>query len=792
MKVSDLKLRLLNRLRAAGKPAIAAGIDLGTTKSCLAYAQYDPQKDTLECACVPFERFDGTRSVAFPSAVAQRGDERLFGAEALALRRTRGILPERNLFLETKNLIGLRYTFKNAPEGLRNPAEVAATLMGHMRKTARGRVPRPVLAPIVVTVPASFHAAQREATVCAAEKAFECSREARAVRLLDEPYAAFADLKYRDPGNASPLLREGANVLVFDFGGGTCDVAIFRIDSRNGGTLGARLLATSRYHRLGGGDIDRAIVHDVLIPQLLAQHGIKAWEVDWATRSRELERQLLDVAEQLKVALNLRLEEYRTAGVEAPKDLACTAVDMQVECEGKPVAFARPSLDVAAFEKLLVPFLDPEPIPEAGDEYVLRNSVFAPILQALARARLERDELTGVLLCGSSSLLVLVQEALKKFLPGTRRVMLGTPEDLQSAVARGAAIQALSLQVLGQPVIEPVCSADVSLRLVEGEAVMARAGDAVPNGSDAPILLRPPRDCAQGGMEIAVEVLSDGKRSAGVSLWHLPAPVRADERLELQWRMDENQCVELTLSRPGDARTDSFIQRFDAPIMHRDMSQLVRCRMLEREERLRTDAIPRSSFGDEYERHARDCAALGEYQKALHYLGCALQEKGETVTLLNLRGIWREAIGDKQGARDSYERAGEASVPKFNLGLMYYRGQHYQQALAQVEAAIDMDNDRAYHVLRGDILDKLGKHDQARVEWQDATDGNPDLSSLPSFTLGWMESAARKIDNEALRKRIQEQRRKFDAVAVTPASQQGELPARFEATQSRKSIGFVM
>ncbi|HWG09924.1 MAG TPA: Hsp70 family protein [Rhodanobacteraceae bacterium] len=786
MKASDLKLRLLNRLRAAGKPAVAAGIDLGTTKSCIAYAQYDPKKDTLECACVPFERPDGTRSIAFPSAVAQRGDERVFGAEALALRRTRGILPERNLFHETKNLIGLRYTFKNAPQGLRNPAEVATALIGHMRKTARGRLPGLVLAPVVVTVPASFHAAQREATVYAAEKAFEQSRESHAVRLLDEPYAAFADLKFREPENASSLLREGANVLVFDFGGGTCDVAIFRIDSVNGGTLGARLLATSRYHRLGGGDIDRAIVHDVLIPQLLAQHGIERWSVSWATRSRELERQLLDTAERLKVALNMRLEEYRAAGMEAPADLACSSVDLQVECEGKQLAFKQPSLDVAAFGKLLVPFLDPEPIPEAGDEYVLRNSIFAPILQALVRAKLERDELTGVLLCGSSSLLVPVQEALKKFLPGTRRVMLGTPEDLQSAVARGAAIQALSLQVLGQPVIEPVCSADVSLRLVEGEAVMARAGDAVPHCSESPILLRPPRDCAQGGMEIAVEVLIEGKRSAGVSLWHLPAPVRADERLELQWRMDENQCVELTLSRPGDARTDTFSQRFDAPIMHRDMSQLVRCRLLEREERMRTDAIPRTSLGNEYEQHARDCATVGEHQKALHYLSLALQEKGESIGLLTLRGLWREAIGDKDGARDSYERAGEASAPKFNLGLLHYRGQRYAQALAHVEAAIELENDRGYHALRGDILEKLGRHDEARVEWQDATDGNPDLPKLKDFTLGWMETAARKLGNEPLRKRIQEQRHKFAVKAIEPASQQGELPARYAAEQTPK------
>lgn len=781
MNVSDLKLRLLNRLKEAGKSATSAGIDLGTTKSCIAYAQYDPGANTLECRCIEFERPDGTRSVAFPSAVAQQGECRLFGAQALALRKTPGVRAERDLFHETKNLIGLRYTFKDAPQGLRNPAEVAAALIGHLREQSGRQIPGDVLKPLVVTVPASFHAAQREATVWAAEKAFYRGRATHSVRLLDEPYAAFADLKYREPDSADQLLREGANVLVFDFGGGTCDVAIFRIDSIHGGTLGARLLATSRYHRLGGGDIDRAIVHDVLIPQLLAQHEIKASDVSWDVRTQALETQLLDVAERLKIALNMRLTEFRAAEMKAPTDLKVASVDMQVDCDGQRLAFKQPTLDVTAFDKLLVPFLDPEPVPEAADEYVLRNSVFAPILQALVRAKLEREEVTGVLLCGSSSLLVPAQKALREFLPGAAQVMLGTPEDLQSAVARGAAIQALSLQVLGKPVVEPVCSAEVSLKLTEGEAVMARAGSAVPGGSAAPILLRPPRDCAQGGMELSVEVLSDGKRSAGVSLWHLQAPVRADERLELSWRMDENQCVELTLARPQDPRTENFSKRFDAPIAHRDLSQVARCRMLEREERLRTDAIPRASLGIEYENHARDCASLGEYQKALHYLSLTLQERGNSHSLLNLRGLWRDRLGDKQGARDSYERAGEWSTPKFNLGLLHYHAQRYDEALTSVSKAIELEDERAYHVLRGDILDKLGQHAEARVEWQDAIDGNLDLATLDDFELSWLETATRRLGNDALRQRIQEQRHKFEETKIQ-VQRQGELPARYEAS----------
>ncbi|MBS0590379.1 MAG: tetratricopeptide repeat protein [Proteobacteria bacterium] len=778
MTISNLKLRLLNRLHAAGQPASAIGIDLGTTKSCLAVAKYDPKANTLDCQCVEFERPDGTRNLAVPSAVAQVGGRRLFGAAALAQRSAPGLCANRDWFYEAKNLIGLRYTYKDAPAGLGNAGEVAAALIGHLHEEAR--LPQTVLPPLVVTVPASFHAAQREATISAAERGSGLPIRSGKVRLLDEPYAAFVDLKFREPARADALLREGANVLVFDFGGGTCDVAIFRVDTVRGGTLGARLVGTSRYHRLGGGDIDRAIVHDVLVPQLLKQHGLKDFDVTWDTRTNELEGQLLDVAERLKRALSTRLADYFGANTAPAPELSVASVDLDVTCEGRRLAFARPSLDVAAFDKLLVPFLDPEPVPEAGDEFVLRNSIFAPILQALTRAKLEREDLHGVLLCGSSSLMAPVQKALRKFLPKADHVLLGTPDDLQAAVARGAALQALSLQVLGQPIVAPVCSSAVSLKLAEGAAEMCRAGDAVPGAAVEPILLRPPHARHARGVDIAVEVLTDGKRLVGRSLWHLPPPVRADERLELTWSMDENQCIELHLARPDDARTESFVKRFDAPLMHRDLSQLVRCRALEREERLRRDEIPHARLGDEYEQHAWDCASLGEYQKALYYLSLALQELGESDYRLNLRGIWRQRIGDRDGARDSYERAGNWSTAKFNLALLHHRNGQYDEALREIRAAIDKDGgERAYRVLHGDILDKLGDRDTARSHWQDALDGQLNLKALDDFALAWLEGAANKLGHESLLKRIKERRRKI-TLRVAAGSQQGELPVLYD------------
>ncbi|HET8898290.1 MAG TPA: Hsp70 family protein, partial [Rhodanobacteraceae bacterium] len=776
---SDLALRLRNRLRAAGKRGCAVGIDLGTSKSCLAWAHYNPDHDTLDCDLLRFDGADGARGVALPSVVAEHDGRRLFGDDALSIRGQPRVLPDRDWFAESKNLIGLRHSYRDAPDDLATPVDVAAALIGHLFTCAKeSSIPQPVTFPLVVTVPASFHATQRQATLEAAARGFHT--QPRQVRLLDEPCAAFIDLKFRQPERAAALLREGANVLVFDFGGGTCDVAIFHVDGAHGGPLGARLRGASRYHRLGGGDIDRAIVHDVLIPAWCKQHDIGAFELGWSDKRRVLEPQLLAVAERLKRSLSSRITELERGGTRAAPGLTVEAVDAPVCHDGRCMPLLRPSLSLAALTELLQPILDPEPPPESGDEFVLRSSLFAPVAQALLRARLEPQQIHGLLLCGSSSLLPPVQAALKRRFPDAEHVLLGDGESLQGAVARGAALQALSLQLLDEPIVAPVASADITLELADGALRLCRAGDAVPCASRTAVLLRPPRDSHGTGVDIAVELRSDGTRSAGRSLWFLPAPVHATETLELTWRMDDNQCVELRLERPGHHGTTPFVQRFDAPIMHRDAGQAIRARLLEREERIRADAIDRKDYGHAFAEHAQDCASLGEYEKALHYLALALQEQGENQHLLNLRGIWRDAMGNDDGAQESYERIADSwPAARFNLALLHYRQRRLDLALEWIDKALDYKASRPYHVLRGDILNRLGRRDEARQEWQDATDGQIDLAGTDPWALGWIASAASALENPALEERIRlHQRQRADGAANAP--RQGELPARFD------------
>ena len=950
-----------------GVTADALGIDLGTTKTCAAIANYDADSGELQCRCVDFAGGAGETGIAIPSAVAIDQGRTLVGTQALEKRGQKGFLPERTFFFETKNTIGLKYTYANARRHFANATDIATHVFGHIKDgvdAMHGSVPD---APPVVACPASFHASQRRETVTAAWRAFRepfCSLDDREdmpesaddddspnarASLIDEPYAAFLDLLFREPAESDALLKPGNTLIVFDFGGGTCDVAIFRIIEHDDEPIGARLLATSRYHRLGGGDIDRAIVHEVLIPQIIKENGLGRWELTWQDKSKRLEPMLIDMAERMKVRISrflagadqigardlqaerdalqqsfeageltdadfeqqldtlwmekvaaqviaavgsgpdlsgahkdaarnftqeketliaayqegelsdddyderrramlldesvarvlarvkaaggahnvpepglrdyaaekavlmderekdgwfidqiyeekrdallqthaeafalIRLRPAQVAQNEAEifrqqGSVSLPAYRQEVEIGGvaRWISLKQPMLDKAAFHDLLKPFLDPEPPPESGDEYVQRSSIFSPVKQALLRAGLEPDDIDGVLLCGCSSLLPPVQEAIRKQFSNAACLMMGkNAEELQGCVSRGAALQALAQRVLGRKLIEPMCSAELSLTVTTGTVPLVRAGDTLPAQSPGVVALHPPHASAEDDVDIAIEIVSDAKQTVGRTVWCLPAPVAADDVLNLTWSLDENQCLELNLERGHD----QLVKRFDSPVTHHDMSHIVRWRMLERMEAIRSGNLPRTELGHVSEKIARDAAALGEYERALHFVGVALQERGDEGSLLNLRGVYRQNIGDKDGALDAYSKAAEQwSGARFNLALMHYRAGRYIEALKEVDAAIEDDPVRAYRVLRGDILDKLGRTPEARKEWQDAIDGNIDFMALDDFDLGWLDTCAQRIGQEGVRKKIRETRER-KAQRTIKIARVGELP----------------
>ncbi len=731
----------------------AVGIDLGTTKSCIAVARFEDGELVCECQTID-EPGQPEGQIAVPSVVAVKEGQAIVGHAAKRLARTPRFFQHKGSFSETKNEIGLRHTYARAPEGFQSATEIAVHIVRYLME-ASGLDGEPVADPLVITVPASFHGAQRSATLEAADEAFAGCQE---VRLLDEPYAAVLDLLHRDPGKAGEHLSAGATWLVFDFGGGTCDVALFTLQASETAALAPRLLATSRYHRIGGGDIDRAIVHGHLIPTLLERYRLERTAVAFADKRRRFEPVLLPVAEQLKRALCQRLRAQREDGDEASAVEVVSAGDHCIEWNHRELFLSDARLDQATFEKLLRPFLDPHPDKAASDEFVERDSVFRPIHQVLARAGLRPEAIDLVLLAGSSSRIPHVQEALQDYFAEADLVELGDDLDVQGAIARGAALQALAVAATGSPLIAPASSAELGLRTRQGLVPLVKAGATLPAEAAQPVVVFAPATVADRPVDLAIEVIADGGRVVGRSIWQLEAPVTQGEPLAVDWSLDENQCLTLRLRRvdadeEGEA---NFEQRFDAPLTHTDQGQIARCRLLEAEEMVRCSMIPESQLGRTFEQMARDAARIGHRERALHYVACAVQHDGPTFNLLNLRAIYLEELGDRARAESVYRQASEWPMAGFNLALLLHKSKRHQEALDVIDQVLERSPQPAYLVLKGDIVAALGQQSAARLLHQDAVSRVIDPTKQSVWSLGWLTRCARSLGHEELAQKFRE------------------------------------
>ncbi len=263
------------------------GIDLGTTNSCVAIMDGSQPKVV--------ENSEGARTT--PSIVGFTDDERLVGQAA---KRQAVTNPENTLFA-IKRLIGRRYSDPtvekdkkmvpfNIVEGQNgdawvevkgekySPSQVSAFILGKMKETAESYLGETVTE-AVITVPAYFNDAQRQATKDAGKIA-----GLDVLRIINEPTAAAL---------AYGLDKEGSKtIVVYDLGGGTFDVSILEIDeglfevkSTNGDTF------------LGGEDFDMRIV-EYLAAEFKKENGVDL------TKDKMALQRLKEAAEKAKIELS--------------------------------------------------------------------------------------------------------------------------------------------------------------------------------------------------------------------------------------------------------------------------------------------------------------------------------------------------------------------------------------------------------------------------------------------------------------------------------------------------------
>ena len=234
----------------------AVGIDLGTTNSLVATMR--------EGVAVTLP--DAQQHHSLPSVVRYLSDGQVVvGAEALAA----AITDPFNTIASVKRLLGrqveelktlrdrLPYRFEQTDStvlqiqtaaGLKTPIEVSADILKQLAKQAQVGLQTDYLDGVVITVPAYFDDAQRQATKDAAKIA-----GLPVMRLLNEPTAAAVAYGLDDAGH-----KQG-HIAVFDLGGGTFDVSILKLDQ---GVF--KVLATGGDTTLGGDDFDRVIAENMI------------------------------------------------------------------------------------------------------------------------------------------------------------------------------------------------------------------------------------------------------------------------------------------------------------------------------------------------------------------------------------------------------------------------------------------------------------------------------------------------------------------------------------------------
>lgn len=510
------------KFKRFSKPVRALGIDLGTTNSTVAEIIYNPsRKEAAEIRCLAVEQQTGGRSwwnPLVPSVVALHDGREFIGEGARRLRsqgNSIGLTEKMNLFSSVKNDMGLQRSYSMAPLGYRTATDVSSKLLSYLYSSAmkdKDHYPEK----IVVTVPASFQTAQRDDTMEASKQA---GLTAYGSELLDEPVAAFIGYLTLNPNEELVGPGEIQHLLVFDFGGGTCDVAVFRITRDYDGHLSTAILAVSRYHRLGGGDIDQAILYEHLLPAFLKQNNKDRNSYDYNDKKGCIEPAFISIAEELKIALS---EKYRQAVEQnsAIEEIQHVSVgEYPCKLPEGTLYLTNPILTIQQLSELLEPFLDPDLLFVKENEYRQSLSIFAPIRDALTKCGLKASDIDLCLLAGGSSLIPQVEEALENFFTDAQLLTFETADDAQTAIARGAALNALSLALTDQPVIQPVCQETIALLTSQGPVELIPRGEELSaDGYCKTVLLSLPEDSDDEPISVRVEIVAQEESGQRVLL----------------------------------------------------------------------------------------------------------------------------------------------------------------------------------------------------------------------------------------------------------------------------------
>lgn len=367
------------------------GIDLGTTNSCMAIIEGGSPK--------VLENKEGARTTPSMVAMSKTG-ERLVGQ----LAKRQAVTNPANTLYSIKRLIGRKWDDAEVQRDLKlmpykiiksnggvkvemsgkeySPQEISAMILQKLKADAEEKIGEKITE-AVITVPAYFDDAQRQATKDAGEIA-----GLNVLRIINEPTAAALAYGFDK--------KKDEKIVVYDLGGGTFDVSVLEVSADS-----VQVLATNGDTHLGGDDFDQRLIQWI-IDEFKKQEGI-----DLGKDNLALQR-IKEAAEKAKIELSTAQETeinqpFITSDQNGPKHLV-----MQ--------------LKRSKLEELV------------GD---LVQNTLGPVKQALADAKLSASDLHEVVMVGGMTRMPLVLQTVEKFFNKKPNISVNPDE----VVAVGAAVQ---------------------------------------------------------------------------------------------------------------------------------------------------------------------------------------------------------------------------------------------------------------------------------------------------------------------------------------------------------------